>query len=78
MAEKHWQDWTNVALGLWILFSPSVLQHVMSAAEMTVNNTAAGEAAQGVVGNAVIVGATVVALANRAIGTASAEILSRL
>lgn len=28
--KKHWQDWGNLVLGLWIFASPWVLQHTMS------------------------------------------------
>ena len=27
---KHWQDWGNLALGLWIFASPWALQHTMA------------------------------------------------
>jgi SPW repeat len=34
--KKHWQDWGNLGLGLWIFASPWVLQHSMiSGADVT-------------------------------------------
>jgi len=41
---KHWQDWGNLVLGLWIFASPWVLQHTMvtgtSVAGVAASNTA--------------------------------------
>lgn len=30
MKKQHWQDWVNVILGLWVVFSPSLIMHVMA------------------------------------------------
>lgn len=28
--KKHWQDWVNLVLGLWVFVTPWVLQHTMA------------------------------------------------
>lgn len=32
---KHWRDWGNLVLGLWVFASPWVLQHTMAAGAET-------------------------------------------
>lgn len=67
MTKKHWQDWTNVILGLWIVASPWVLQHAMSAAGVMAGEAPTGEATQAVMWNMYIVGALIAATAGAAL-----------
>ena len=55
IAFQTWEEWTNIVLGAWLLFSPWILGFSSAAALMW---------------NAVIAGAVVVMLASWAIGTA--------
>jgi len=60
---KHWQDWGNIVLGLWIFASPWVLQHTM-AAGTTVTGVTASSAAMW---SLYIVGIAIAALAAAAL-----------
>ncbi len=56
--KKHWQDWGNLLLGLWVLASPWVLQHTMAAGAKT-----AGVMTGGTMWNLYIVGLAIAVLA---------------
>lgn len=30
MKSRHWQDWVNLVLGLWVLMSPWMIAHIMA------------------------------------------------
>ena len=60
--KKHWQDWGNLALGLWVIASPWVLQHAM-----VTGAPAANAATNSTMWNLYIVGAAIAALAGAAI-----------
>ncbi len=57
--KKHWQDWGNLALGLWIFISPWVLQHSM----LTGAEAVAGATSVAAMWNLYIVGIAVAAFA---------------
>ena len=69
--KKHWQDWGNLLLGLWIFISPWVLQHPMvTGVEAIADATTVASlwvpglnASTLLIWNAVIAGALVVVLA---------------
>jgi hypothetical protein len=59
---KHWQDWGNLVLGLWVFASPWVLQHTMAAGAET-----AGAVTGSAMWNLYIVGIAIAALATAAL-----------
>jgi hypothetical protein len=61
--KKHWQDWGNLVLGLWVFISPWFLQQI------TATGAEAGSAAtsSAVVWNLYIVGIAIAALAGTAL-----------
>lgn len=67
MNKQRWQDWLNIALGLWILASPWVLQHVMAAAGTMAGEAPLGQVTQTVMWNMYIVGILVAITAGAAL-----------
>lgn len=67
MKKRRWQDWINVALGLWIVASPWILQHAMAAAGVMAGEAGPGDATQAVMWNMYLVGAAVAATAGAAL-----------
>jgi SPW repeat-containing protein len=59
--KKHWQDWGNLVLGLWIFASPWALQHTMA------SGTESAAANNATMWSLYIVGIAVAALAVAAI-----------
>ena len=60
--KKHWQDWGNLVLGLWVFASPWVLQHTMAAGAET-----AGAVTGSAMWNLYIVGIAIAVLAAAAL-----------
>lgn len=60
--KKHWQDWGNLILGLWVFVSPWALQHVMAA-----GTAPAGAVTTVAMWNLYIVGIAIAALAAAAL-----------
>ena len=59
---KHWQDWGNLVLGLWVFASPWVLRHTMAAGAET-----AGAVTGSAMWNLYIVGIAIAVLAAAAL-----------
>jgi hypothetical protein len=60
---KHWQDWGNLVLGLWVFISPWILQQIMATGAEAATVATSGLAAW----NLYIVGIAVAALAGAAL-----------
>lgn len=60
---KHWQDWGNLVLGLWVFISPWVLQQIVATGAEAGSATTSSAAAW----NLYIVGIAVAALAGAAL-----------
>jgi hypothetical protein len=61
--KKHWQDWGNLVLGLWVFISPWVLQQIMATGAEAGSAATNGAAAW----NLYIVGIAIAALAGAAL-----------
>lgn len=61
--ERHWQEWVNLAFGLWVMVSPWAIAHVMAGAGDPAGVTEA------VMWNHYAVGAAVALLAAVALGS---------
>jgi len=61
--KKHWQDWGNLVLGLWVFFSPWVFQFTLPTGAETTSAVTSGAP----MWNLYIVGIAVAALALAAI-----------
>jgi len=59
MKKRHWQDWVNFALGLWVIISPWTIAHVMATTSEPGGVTEAAMWNQYLVGSAVAILAVV-------------------